>query len=28
MMVLMKQVRSQSGEWNLDDFVDLCGYGA
>lgn len=28
MMVLMKLVRSQSGEWNEDDFVDLCGYGA
>lgn len=28
MMVLMKLARTQSGALNLDDYIDMCGYGA
>ena len=28
LMVLLKLARTQCGEINLDDYVDICGYGA
>lgn len=28
MMAMMKIARTQSGDFNIDDYIDLCGYGA
>ena len=28
MMVLLKIARTQTGELNFDDYIDICGYGA
>mgnify|MGYP003117198426 FL=1 len=28
LMVLLKVARTQNGDFNEDDFIDICGYGA